>query len=94
MGAIGEKVEDVELVRVALNGFSQPWHDFVRVVVARVNFPSWARLWDDFTQEELRSSSTSTSQQNAVDEENIDFFAKRKKKSKKDFSKARCFACS
>ena len=60
LGVVSERVEYVELVRVALNGFSQPWHDFVRVVVARENMPSWARLWDDFTQEELRSSSTST----------------------------------
>ena len=51
LGAIGEKVDDAKLVRVALNGFSQPWHDFLRAVVARENLPSWARLWDDFTQE-------------------------------------------
>ena len=87
LGVVGEQVDDAEMVRVALNGFSQPWHDFVRVVVARVNFPSWARLWDDFTQEELRSSSTSTSQQNATDEENVALYAKSKKRSKKDLSK-------
>ena len=56
LGIVCEKVDDVELVRVALNGFSQPWHDFVHVVVARENLPPWCRLWDDFTQEELRSS--------------------------------------
>lgn len=63
LGVVGKKVDDAELVRVALNGFCQPLHDFVCAVVARENFPSWARLWSDFTQEKLRSSSTSTSQQ-------------------------------
>ena len=87
-------MDDAELVRVALNGFSQPWHDFMCAVVAKENLPSWARLWDDFTQEELRSSSTSTGQQNATDEENVALSAKSKNKSKKDLSKVWCFACS
>ena len=47
LGAVSEKGDDAELVKVALNGFSQPWHDFVRAVVARENLPSWARLLDD-----------------------------------------------
>ena len=94
LGAIGEKVDDVELVRVASNGFSQPSHDFVCAIVARENFPSWARLWDDFTQEELRSSCTSKGQHNAADEENVALSAKSKKKSKKDLSKVQCFVCS
>ena len=95
-------MDDAELVRVALNGFSQPWHDFVRAIVAKENLPSWARLWDDFTQEGLRSSSTSTGQQKEVDEENVAIVSKGGKKkggssngakSEKDMSKVRCFAC-
>ena len=94
LGVVGEKLYDAELVRVALNGLSQPWHDFVRAVVSRENLLSWAKLWDDFTQEELRINSTSTGQKNTADEENVALSAKSKKKSKKDLSKVRCFACS
>ncbi len=48
LGAAGEKVEDEELVRHALNGFSTKWHTFVKGVVARDKLPDWTRLWDDF----------------------------------------------
>ena len=60
MGVVGEKVEDAELVRTALNGFSKPWQDFVRAAVARENMPTWSRLWDDFIQKELRVGSNHT----------------------------------
>lgn len=82
------------MVRVALNGFSQPWHDFVHAVVGRENLPSWARLCNNFTQEEMRSSSTSIGQQNAANEENVALYPKSNKRSKKDLSKVRCFTCS
>ena len=87
LGVVGKKVDDAEMVRVSLNGFSRPWHDFVCTVMARENLPSWATLCDDFTREKLRSSSTSTGQQNAIDEENVALSTKSKKKSKKDLSK-------
>ena len=48
LGAVGSKIEDEELVWIALNGFSKPWDTFVKVVVARENLPDWKRLWDDF----------------------------------------------
>ena len=107
LGAVGEKVEDNELVRIALNGFSKSWDSFVRGIVARENLPDWERLWDDFVQEELRTSSGSSSQQRVGDDENVALAAKGKKKSKggpkggakpkgeqkKDMSKVKCFAC-
>ena len=40
-GVVGEKVDDAEMVRVSLNGSSQPWHDFVHAVVAKENMPTW-----------------------------------------------------
>jgi hypothetical protein len=52
--AIGEKTEDVELVRVAMNGFSKSWDIFVCGVVAREKVPEWQHLWDDFVQEEIK----------------------------------------
>ena len=45
LGFVGEKVDDADLVRVALNGFSQPWHDFCwrhlpSYTLFRSNWPS------------------------------------------------------
>ena len=36
-GAVGSKIEDEELVQIALNGFFKPWDTFVKSVVAREN---------------------------------------------------------
>ena len=52
LGAASEKMEDEELVRYALNGFTAKWNTFVQGVVAREKLPDWTRLWDDFVQEE------------------------------------------
>ena len=49
LGVDSEQVDDAELVRIPLNGFSQPWHDFLHAFVTRENMPSWSRLWDNFT---------------------------------------------
>jgi hypothetical protein len=48
LAAVGEKSEDSELVRIALDGFSKPSDVFVRGVVAREKLLDWQRLWDDF----------------------------------------------
>ena len=48
LGDVGFNIEDGDLVRIALNGFSKPWDTFVKGVVARENLPVWKRLWDDF----------------------------------------------
>ena len=48
LATVGETVDSVELIRVALNGFLKSWETFVRGIVARENMPSWERLWDDF----------------------------------------------
>ena len=39
---------DEKLVRIALNGFTEPWDTFVKGVVAREKLLDWQRLWDDF----------------------------------------------
>ena len=48
LAAVGEKVEDGELVRQALNGVTKSWAVFVESIGARENLPKWDRLWDDF----------------------------------------------
>jgi hypothetical protein len=57
LAVVGEKVEDKELVNMALNGFSPQWETFVQGVCARENLPSWERLWDDCIQEETQMES-------------------------------------
>lgn len=74
--AIGEQIDDDEMVRVSLNGFSKPWNNFVHVIVIREKLHDWERIWDDFMQEELRLDSRSTSQLHGEDEENVSLATK------------------
>ena len=66
----------------------------MKCVVAQENLPNWSILWDDFTQEEIRKGSQGSGQNEGANEENVALSAKGKKKSKKDLSKVRCFACN
>jgi hypothetical protein len=47
LAAVGEKVEDEELVNMGLNGFPASWGPFVRGIWAWENLPDFERLWDD-----------------------------------------------
>ena len=60
LAAVGEVISDSELVRIALKGFTKEWEVFVKCVVGREYLPDWSRLWDDFTQEEIREGSQSS----------------------------------
>jgi hypothetical protein len=62
LAAIGEKVDDIELVNVALNGFTKPWEPFVKGICTREKLPDWQRLWDDCIQEETREESKASKQ--------------------------------
>ena len=44
LAAIGEVVNNSELIRVALNDFSKSQESFVGGIVARENMPCWDRL--------------------------------------------------
>lgn len=57
LAAIGETVDDHELVRTTLNGFTKSWDVFVARIVARENLPKWERMWNDFIQEEIQRES-------------------------------------
>ena len=59
LAVVGEVIIDLELVRIALKGFIKEWDIFVKCVVGREKIPVWSRLWDDFTQEEIREGSQS-----------------------------------
>ena len=72
LGAIGEVIQSVDLVRTASNGVAKPWVVFVESVVAREHMPSWDRLWDDFIWEETRRGYVQGStSHNKDDEENV-----------------------
>jgi hypothetical protein len=57
IAAVGDIIPEEELVCIALNGFGKQWDVFVKCVVGREKMPTWERLWDDFTQEEIREGS-------------------------------------
>ena len=68
--AIGEKVDDRELVSLALNGIPTSSKPFIHDVCARDALPTLDRLWTDCVQEEGRILSRSGSQE-IKDEENL-----------------------
>jgi hypothetical protein len=98
LAAVGEVILDSELVRIALKGFTKKWEVFVKCVVGHEHLPNWSRLWDDFTQEEIREGSHSGQKIDGVDEENVSLVAKGKGKKKgnsgRDLSKVRCYYCN
>jgi len=49
LATVGETVDETEIVRTALNGFTKQWDVFVKGVVAQEKFLNCKRLWDHFT---------------------------------------------
>jgi hypothetical protein len=109
LGAVDETVTNVELVRVALNGFTKPWTSFIEGICAREKLSDFNRLWDDCIQEETRREALGGPQEDG-DEENLALSSQAKKgKGKvrkntggdsssqagtgKDLSKVKCFHC-
>ena len=52
--AIGDTIDDAELVTVTLNGFPPSWDPFVQGICARAELPKFDRLWTDCVQEEAK----------------------------------------
>jgi hypothetical protein len=57
LAAIGETIQDVELVNVALRGLPKSWEPFVQGICARETVPGFDRLWTDCIQEETQLES-------------------------------------
>jgi hypothetical protein len=95
LAAVGETMDETELVRTALNGFTKQWDVFFQGVVARDKLLDWERLWGDFTQEELRVDASQASQSKSDEEENVALHAKKSSgaEGSRDMGKVRCFAC-
>jgi hypothetical protein len=98
LSAIREVISELELGRIALKGFMKEWDVLVKCVVGQENFPDWSRLWDDFTQEEIRMGSQNSGQKEDIADEDIALAPKRKGKKKgsfeRDLSKLRCYCCN
>jgi hypothetical protein len=52
--AIGDTVEEVELVMTTLNGLPRSWESFIQGICSRRKLTRFSRLWEDCTQEEAR----------------------------------------
>jgi hypothetical protein len=71
-------MSDMELVRVALNGFTKPWTSFTEGICAREKLPDFNRLLDDYIQEETRLEALGGPQEDG-DEENLALSSQEKK---------------
>jgi hypothetical protein len=52
--AIGDTVEEAELVMTTLNGLPRSWESFIQGICSRRKLTKFSRLWEDCTQEEAR----------------------------------------
>ena len=52
--AIGDSVEEAELVMTAMNGLPTSWDPFIRGICSRSKLTKFNMLWEDCTQEESR----------------------------------------
>ena len=91
LAVVGDVIPNLELVRIALKGFTKKWEVFVKCILGREKLSNWFRLWDDFTQEEIREGALG-SQVNGEVEHNVALATKVNKK-KKDISQIRCYHC-
>ena len=64
----------------------------MKCIVGRETLPSWSRLWDDFTQEEIRDGSQ-VGQTSEEAEQNVALADKSKNKKKKYLSHIKCYCC-
>jgi hypothetical protein len=53
LAAVGEKVEDAELVNMALSGFPVSREPFVKGICVWENLPDFERFWDDYLRGDL-----------------------------------------
>ena len=52
--AIGDTVDEAEMVMTTLNGLPRSWDSFIQGICSRRKLIKFSRLWEDCTQEEAR----------------------------------------
>ena len=50
--AIGDSVEEAEIVMTTLNGLPKSWYAFIRGICSRRKLIKFSRLWEKFVQED------------------------------------------
>lgn len=50
-------VEEDEMVRTTLNGFTNIWTSFMKGTFSQEHPPNWDKLWDDFSEEDIQEES-------------------------------------
>jgi hypothetical protein len=105
LAAIGDLVDDAELVTTTLNGFPFSWDLFVQGICARSKLPKFDKLWLDCTQEESKLISKSQKANGDENQALVAHVKKRKERGefsvkktkrpcyKKDASKVICYNC-
>lgn len=103
LAAMGSSPQFTMIVRMALNGVSDEWQVFVKIILGRERLPSWEEMWKTLQQEELRmdlvkvklNGSNGSGTIIEEDEENTTLASKgqHNQKWKKDISKVKCFRC-
>ena len=105
--AIGDSVEEAELVMTTMNGLPRPWDPFIKGICSRRKLTKFSRLWEDCTQEEARLEAREeklgqedqalTVQarrgKGKVEDRPRRKFQKHQKKGKKTNPNIRCFTC-
>jgi len=77
LAIILEKVDNIELVNVALNGFTKSWEPFFEGFCSQYKLLYWQRLWDDCIKEEAQEESKSKNKGNGY--ENLAFVIQTRK---------------
>jgi hypothetical protein len=52
--AIGDNLDEDELIMITLNGLTRPWYAFIQTVCARKEKLQFDSLWEECVQEEVR----------------------------------------
>ena len=52
--AIGDKLDEYEMVMTALNGLTRPWESFIQMMCAKKESMMFEVVWEDCIQEETR----------------------------------------
>jgi hypothetical protein len=101
--AIGDIVEEAELVMTTLNGLPKSWELFIQEICSRRKLTKFNRLWEDCTQEETRLAAKEEKLGN--DDQALAIHAgkgksrkenhppKKFQKSQKDYSSYKCYNC-
>ena len=52
--AIGDTIDEDELIMISLNGLTRPWDAFIQTICVRMEKLKFESLWEEFIQEETR----------------------------------------